>query len=574
MSNKQNRMLAFALLLTAAFCFRVSVARLLPNDEPGDGKIYAQMARNVLEQHVYSHAREAPFDPSLIRLPGYPLFLAGIYAVFGHGDNTAVRVAQALMDTASCALIALLAFYWEPDEKLKRRSAIAALALAAACPFSTIYVATILTETPSIFFAMAMCVTATLAFQARDQRRAALWWIATGVISGVAVLFRPDSGLFAAAIGVTLVATTLIRSSQERESRPRKDFLLRFARASFLGAVFSIAFCLVLVPWTIRNHRVFHLFQPLAPAHAEMPGEFVPRGYLAWLRTWIDDGHYIGPVLWALDESPIKVADIPDRAFDSTEEKQRVAALLDKYNHPLDEQSQDAGNAQSQASPSPRGDQAEADQQSNDNVNDNATDNSDEADSGNQNDEDNSNANDEADENDQADENSSANQASTQAVEMIPEIDAGFAQIAAERKARHPFRYFFWLPFKRGLSLWFDTHSQYYPFEGELLPLSDLDYDIHQQYWLPLFAGLTFVYTLLGVAGGWFLWSSGLFEARRWLLLAALMIFFRIGFFATLENPEPRYVVEVFPFLSVLGGIALVRLIGISRTSREKLFSN
>ena len=157
---------------------------------------------------------------------------------------------------------------------------------------------------------------------------------------------------------------------------------------------------------------------------------------------------------------------------------------------------------------------------------------------------------------------------------MTPEIDAGFAQIAAERKARHPFRYFLWLPFKRGLSLWFNTHSQYYPFEGELLPLSDLDYDIHQQYWLPLFAGLTFVYTLLGVAGGWFLWSSGLFAARRWLLLAALMILFRVGFFSTLENPEPRYVVEVFPFLSVLGGIALVRLIGISRSSRKKLFSN
>jgi len=37
------------------------------------------------------------------------------------------------------------------------------------------------------------------------------------------------------------------------------------------------------------------------------------------------------------------------------------------------------------------------------------------------------------------------------------------------------------------------------------------------------------------------------------------MIFLRIGFFATLENPEPRYVVEVFPFLSILGGIALTR---------------
>ncbi|MDQ1637146.1 MAG: hypothetical protein QOF62_485 [Pyrinomonadaceae bacterium] len=558
---KRNGVIVYALLLTAAFCFRVSVARLLPNDEPGDGKIYAQIARNVLEQHVYSHATEPPYDPSLIRLPGYPLFLAGIYAVFGHGDNTAVRIAQALIDTASCALIALLAFYWEPDEKLKRRSAIAALALAAACPFSTIYVATILTETPTIFFAVAMCLTATLAFRALEQKRALLWWLATGIISGLAVLFRPDSGLFAAAIGITLVATTLKRSGGPAGTAHESKILFRFSRAAFLGAVFSLAFCLVLVPWTIRNERVFHLFQPLAPAHAEMPGEFVPRGYLAWLRTWIDDGRYIEPVLWALDESPIKIADIPDSAFDSAEEKQRVASLFDKYNHPPDDASHDSSsNAQSQAAPSPADNQIEEQDQANDNANDNSNDNNNEADSGNQNDEDNANSNDEADENDQADEDTSADQSSTQAVEMTPEIDAGFAQLAAERRARHPIRYYLFLPFKRGLSLWFDTHSQYYPFEGELLPLGDLDYDNQQQYWLPLFAGLTFLYTLLGVAGAWFLWSSGLFTARRWLLLAALMILLRVGFFATIENPEPRYVVEVFPFLSVLGGIAITRI--------------
>jgi hypothetical protein len=555
-------MLTFALLLTAAFCFRVVVARFLPNDAPFDGKVYAQIARNVLEQHVYSHATEAPFDPSLIRLPGYPLFLAGIYAVFGHGDNTAVRIAQALIGTAGCALIALLAFYWEPDEKLKRRSALGALALAAACPFGTIYVATILTETPTIFFAVAMCLTATLAFQASNQRRAVLWWIVTGIISGLAVLFRPDSGLFAAAIGITLVGTTLKRSSNGQEPQLKTNLLFRFSRAAFLGAVFSLAFCLVLVPWTIRNYRVFHLFQPLAPAHAEMPGEFVPRGYLAWLRTWIDDGRYIGPVLWSLDESPIKLDSFPNRAFDSAEERQRVAALLEKYNHPPGEQSQETGDAQSQTSPPPADSQVEAEEQSNanENANDNSNDSSDEADAGNQNAEDNSNTNDEADEDGGANDNSSSDQASTQAVEMTPEIDAGFAQIAAERKARQPLRYFLWLPFKRALSLWFDTHSQYYPFEGELLPLSELDYDIHQQYWLPLFAGLTFVYTWLGVTGGWFLWVSGLFSARRWLLLATLMIVLRIAFFSTLENPEPRYVVEVFPFLSVLGGIAITRL--------------
>src|SRR2546430_14350237 len=151
-SGKRNVILIYALLLTVACAFRVAVASLLPNDQPGDGLIYAQIARNVLEQHVYSHATEPPYDPSLIRLPGYPVFLPAVYSIFGHNNNTAVRIVQALIDTASCALISLVAFFWEPDEKLKRCTSIAALVLAALCPFTTIYVATILTETPTIFF--------------------------------------------------------------------------------------------------------------------------------------------------------------------------------------------------------------------------------------------------------------------------------------------------------------------------------------------------------------------------------------------------------------------------------------
>jgi hypothetical protein len=311
-----------------------------------------------------------------------------------------------------------------------------------------------------------------------------------------------------------------------------------------------LAFCLVLVPWTIRNSRVFHVFQPLAPAHAEMPGEFVPRGYLNWLRTWIDDGRYIGPVLWSLDESPIKVEDIPDRAFDSAEEKQRVTALLGKYNHPpetpesifeapepretptpSEDQLNPEPSPKTEEEPSPKGQQDEQ---------------ADETDQG-----------DEADSND---EDAAPDQTADQPVEMTPEIDAGFAQIAKERVARHPLRYYFLLPARRAVSLWFNTHSQYYPFEGELLPIANLDYDIHQQFWLPLFAALTLIYTLLGIAGGWFLWQCRRLELRQWVLLAALMIFLRIGFFGTLENPEPRYVVEVFPFLSILGGIATGRI--------------
>src|SRR6266568_9229856 len=130
-------------LLIIAGGIRVGVAHYLPNDGPGDGRVYAQIARNVLEQHVYSHADEPPYEPSLIRAPGYPLFLAAIYAVFGHTNNGAIRIVQALIDTGTCALVALLAFLWQPDERRKRTTAFAALALAAVNPFTTIYAATI-----------------------------------------------------------------------------------------------------------------------------------------------------------------------------------------------------------------------------------------------------------------------------------------------------------------------------------------------------------------------------------------------------------------------------------------------
>jgi uncharacterized membrane protein HdeD (DUF308 family) len=551
-NGKPNGILVYMLLLAAAFSFRASVARFYPNETPDDGKLYAQMARNVLEQHSYSHETEPPFAPSLIRLPGYPLFLAGVYSLFGHHDNGAVRIVQALIDTATCGLIAFVAFLWEPDETRKRRTSIAALALAALCPFTTIYVATILTETLTMFFAVAMCLTATLALKATTQRNTLWLWLATGLLAGVAVLFRPDSGLFALAIGITLVVSTLGRASEMKLSKKREELLYRTARASYLGAVFSLAFCLALVPWAIRNYRVFHLFQPLAPAHAEMPGEFVPRGYFSWLRTWIDDGRYIGPVLWSLDASPIKVGDIPERAFDSAEEKQRVAVLLEKYNHP--------GEAPDVfTTPDSQNTPASPDEQPSPSDESESASPTDESSPGDEKDQ--ANEGDEGDATDQGDESAAPDQAGDQAVEMTPEIDAGFAQIARERVARQPVRYYLWLPLKRAHSLWLDTHSQYYPFEGELLPLDNLDYDIHQQYWLPLFAALTALYTLLGIAGGWFLWRTGNFVSRQWVLLAALMIFLRLGFFATLENPEPRYVVEIFPFLSILGGIAITRIV-------------
>ncbi|HSE32839.1 MAG TPA: glycosyltransferase family 39 protein [Pyrinomonadaceae bacterium] len=509
--GKRRIWIVWLTLLFAAFTFRFFLAVRFPNDAPDDGRVYAQLARNLLEQRVYSHETEAPYVPSLIRLPGYPLTLAAIYSVFGHNNNRAVRIVQAVVDSATCGLVAWVSYCWTPDEERKRFAATASLVLAALCPFTAIYVATILTEVPTSFFAVLACLTTTLAF---DSSKASRWlWALTGLVCGIAVLFRPDSGLFACAIGLTMF------------SFPKADrsMLTRLWRMIPSAAILAIAFCVVLVPWTIRNERVFHVFQPLAPAHGEMPGEFVPRGYLQWLRTWIDEGRYIGPVLWSVDTNPIQMDSFPDRAFDSAAERDRVAALIQKYNHP--DQKEEVSPTDEESTEEDTTDEESPDE-------------------------------DEANSQDNTEQN----------VEMTPQIDEQFAQLARERITRSRLRYYLVLPIKRAISLWSDTHSQYYPFEGELFPLEDLDYTIHQQYWLPFFAGLTWIYTLLGALGAWLLWRMRTLDAHRWVTLAVLIIVLRLGFFSTLENPEPRYVVELFPFISILGGIAIAfgvrRLVG------------
>src|SRR5207302_6543135 len=194
-----------------------------------------------------------------------------VYSVFGHGNNGAVRFVQALIDIGTCALIGLLAFYWQPDPKKKKPSGIAALALAAICPFTTIYVATILTESLTMFLLMAMLIAATFALRTtfmptkpeRDDRgkfkRAVIWWCVAGLIGGLAVLMRPDAGLFMAAVGITLVVAGLIilwrRRKQRRDAdasqlrrgtAPTLSAKTVLERGLVAGSALSLAFMLVL----------------------------------------------------------------------------------------------------------------------------------------------------------------------------------------------------------------------------------------------------------------------------------------------------------------------------------------
>ena len=520
--------LIIAMLLIACLGFRLFLALRLSSDEPYDGRVYARIALNVLEHDSYSVEANEPYPPTYIRTPAYPMFLAGCYVLFGHENNRAVRIVQAVVDTITCLLIGLLALQWAPSawpSERKRLALSIATALAVACPFVSIYVATILTETLATFLVAACALSATLALKSDKRRRQLVWWLVAGLLGGLATLVRPDSGLFVAAIGTTMVAIKARRlvAGRSNDSPTENKRATRLAPIMIAGIALTIGFCAALTPWAIRNYKVFGIFQPIAPTRANGPNEFVPYGYIRWLKTWVDDGRYVEPFEWALDERQIAFDRIPERVFDSPEEREQVAELFQRYNGPPPVQ------------PEVKNEPPEADE-----------------------DDDQGNNDDGGSEEEPAEEEEEP--AVAQPAGMTPELDAEFDRVARERISRSPMRYYLIVPAKRLLSMWFDTHSQYYPFEGSLFPIDSLNREVHQQYWLPVFAGLTWLYTLLGAAGAVVMLVNC--ECRRWLLLLTLLIAPRLIFLSTLENPEPRYVVELFAFVAAAAGIAVAALIG------------
>jgi hypothetical protein len=424
------------------------------------------------------------------------LSLAGLFRVFGHDNQTAVRIAQAIVDTTACWVVALLAFAWTPLEwelEKRRRAQLIALALAAACPFTAIYVSTILTESWAMLLVSSLVLVATHAFRSESYKKSVTLWLAAGLLGGLATMFRPDCAIFTGGVGVLLLARVLVKSLQVPRHRRRAQQIL----ATLVScASLTLGFAITLTPWTIRNAQVFGTFQPVAPAYANMPDEFAPLGYIAWLRTWVDDERYVGPIEDSLNLYPIPVDRIPDYAFDSALERERVLSLLDRYNNP--------GKYTSDLSSE---DNEEADQPP---------------------------------------------------INMTPEIDTEFAELARERIARNPLRYNLVLPVKRAVSMWFDTHTQYFPFQGEIFPVSDIDTNAHQEYWLLLFVSLTWFYTIVGAIGTLVMMRSS--SSWKWGILLVLLILPRLAFLATQEHPESRYTAEFFPFVAAVGGIALAAL--------------
>ncbi len=304
-----------ALALLFGFGLRLWFVRHFPQVN-GDGLIYGDIAKNWLHG-TYGMTQYgeggATVHPTLIRLPGYPLFLAVCFRLFGVDHYGAVLFLQIALD-----LFAALVVGWTAREVAGERAGLVALLLAALCPFTANYVAAPLSETLSIL-CVALACAAVVHFDRQPGWAPALLLAACW---SYATLLRPDGALLAIACVVSL--TLARRSSSKRNSRFK--LLLTATLLSVLP----------FVVWTARNVRTLHVFEPLAPRYATDPAESTAPGFQRWIKTWAVDFVSTSEVYWNVDTASIDIASLPQRAFDSEAQRSETATLLDKYNQRLE----------------------------------------------------------------------------------------------------------------------------------------------------------------------------------------------------------------------------------------------
>lgn len=289
-----------------------------------DSHIYANLATNWLQHGVYGQTQggepQRPPLPTDARLPGYPAFLAGIFWLFGNGNFRAVMLAQALVDIATCFVVADLAL-----RMVSARAARIAFVMAALCPFLANYSAAVLTETLEVFFtALALdCAAVALGRWDAGERRVPRFWAASGAAIAACILLRPDGGILLAAVILYLFWRLRYRGA--------------FFRRSFTAGIVVMLFALApLAPWTVRNFLTLHHFQPLAPRYANESDELVPRGFNRWVKTWIADYVSVEEIFWNVPGDKIDAHKLPARAFENAAERDETLEAIAEYNESQD----------------------------------------------------------------------------------------------------------------------------------------------------------------------------------------------------------------------------------------------
>ena len=315
---RQNlRYFVFAIL--AALALRAFFLLKFPHITD-DSRIYADIAKNWLLNGVYGRT----YDPGQIvptdsRLPGYPAFLALVFAIFGIENYRAVMVIQVLVDLGTCFVIADVA-----RRSICDRAAKAAFLLTGLCPFLTQYSAAALTETLEVFFTALALEFAAIGLDGLGSGQIRPW-LQCGAAVAACILLRPDGGLLLAALGMYMGLLCL-------RALRRKGPVIPIVRAGLVLAAVALS---PLIVWGARNVHTLHRWQFLAPRFANEVEEFVPLGFNRWVSTWIADYTSTEEVYWSVPGEKVDASNLPARAFDSPEQKRETLQLLEEYNNAL-----------------------------------------------------------------------------------------------------------------------------------------------------------------------------------------------------------------------------------------------
>ena len=296
----------------------------------GDALIYGGIAKNIVLHGQFAITDgSGVVHPTLIRLPGYPFFLAACFRIFGIASYNAVAYLQIVLELIASLLLA---------DFVRRiaspRAGLNTLWLAAMCPFTAVYSSAPLTE--SLTFDMICLALWSIerylsqpraqAAQANAQALRSAWAYLLPFTAAIsfAALLRPDGALVAFALWPALL---FYRDAASSEGK-RSSFRPALVQALLCGILSLLPFA----AWTARNLSTFHVFEPLAPRYANDPGENPHLGWQNWVKTWCLDFTCTYPIYWNVPDNEIDLGDLPDRAFDSAAQRQQTADLFTAYN--------------------------------------------------------------------------------------------------------------------------------------------------------------------------------------------------------------------------------------------------